>query len=383
MSHEIVMLDAEAGEIARVKLGAKLPADVPPIPEGTLCWQGDYADGVHTVFDSEGPHRRWRFDGHGKFSNFVEYGFQTWKVPKVKGRRERTESGFRSVQWIPGNCAEPPRIVPLDPPPQERLTAMHPHRAEARKQLTKRIRQISGDDDAKDRRMVMRGIREHEDAMHGGKHTKLKLARGGRARRADGGDCEVEGKAAGGRLDRASGHTKRIHRQAGGMMPGAAPGAMPGGQQLTPQQIQQAQQMRAQQGAMPAAQGIPGAKSGGRTKRADGGRLDRAMGGRGKKGARGPTTNVIVAPGAGAGGGGGRPVPVPVPVSRPAPMAGRPPMPPGAGMPPGGGMPPRPMGAPPPGVAGMGGAPMPGAGMPPGAMGMRKSGGRTREHARR
>ena len=70
---DTVTLDAEAGEAARIKLSAKLPPDVPPIPEGTLAWRGDYGDGVHTVFDADKPRCRWRFNGRGEFSNFVEY----------------------------------------------------------------------------------------------------------------------------------------------------------------------------------------------------------------------------------------------------------------------------------------------------------------------
>ena len=209
-------------------------------------------------------------------------------------------------------------------------------------------------DKASDEAMMRRAVAEHEAHDHRGEpKTKLHLARGGRAKK-------VEGEASHKRLDRGSG--KRMKRDMGGPTPGTAGMGSP--QQPTPQQIQQALQMKAMQqgqgGGAP-----PMAKKGGRIHRAEGGRA--AMKGKGK---HGPTKiNIVNMPS----GGGDRPVPVPVP-GRP-PMAGPPPA--AAGPPPG--MPPRPMppGMPPGGpVAGMGGAP--GGPMPPGAMGMRRAGGRTR-----
>ena len=231
---------------------------------------------------------------------------------------------------------------------------MHPHREAANKDRSRRVNEhAEAADRVQDRRDLVKAMAEHEGHLHkGSPKTKLHLARGGRAK--------VEGEASHKRLDRGSG--KRMKRDMGGPTPGTAGMGSP--QQPTPQQIQQALQMKAMQqgqgGGAP-----PMAKKGGRIHRAEGGRA--AMKGKGK---HGPTKiNIVNMPS----GGGDRPVPVPVP-GRP-PMAGPPPA--AAGPPPG--MPPRPMppGMPPGGpVAGMGGAP--GGPMPPGAMGMRRAGGRTR-----
>ena len=114
---------------------------------------------------------------------------------------------------------------------------MHPHRAAAH---ADRLRRVMEHAEAKDKvqdrqalvRAVTKGVHEHEGAMHPGKKpTKLKLARGGRARggAADGDDgCEVEGRASGGRLDRAAGgRGKKGHGQTTNVI--VAPGAGGGG----------------------------------------------------------------------------------------------------------------------------------------------------------
>ena len=40
-------------------------------------------------------------------------------------------------------------------------------------------------DEAADKKMVKKAMRQHETAQHGGKHAELKLKKGGKARKAD------------------------------------------------------------------------------------------------------------------------------------------------------------------------------------------------------
>ena len=259
---------------------------------------------------------------------------------------------------------------------------MHPHREEASRDRSRRVaKHAEAEDKVQDKAMIVRAFKEHDDQLHGGKKTKLKLRRGGRAK-------EVEGHDGKKRLDRASGGRTR-HRDMGGAMPPTGPMAQNG--QVSPQMMQQIRAAQAQRGMGMAPQGAApngmpptAAKRGGRLKRAAGGRamgggMPMEMGGskaksKGKEGKAGNKVNVIVAPGggggAGPGAGGARPVPVPVPVRRSAPPPGAGGPPPGAAMPP-----PRPM--PPPGMAGpgAGGPPM----MPP--PGGIKRGGRAKAHA--
>ena len=86
----------------------------------------------------------------------------------------------------------------------------HPHRDAANADHARRVKAMSkggmahdGVSEGEAKRIVTKGIREHEDAEHGGRHEKLHLASGGRAEHE-----EVEGRAGGGRLDRAGKKSK-------------------------------------------------------------------------------------------------------------------------------------------------------------------------------
>lgn len=188
---------------------------------------------------------------------------------------------------------------------------------------------------------VKKAIHEHDEQLHDGRRTKLKLRDGGAA----------EGRASRRRLDRGG---RRAHRDAGGALgtnPAAAADASGAGTAM--QNAINAGLTKALNPA-PAQRLNPqatGAKRGGR----------RAHGGRTDKGAKGKGAHVNVIVGA----------PPPHPVSVPVPARG--PMP----LPPRGAMPPRPMPAMPPGVPP--GMVHPGMMPPPGAVNpamVRRAGGR-------
>jgi hypothetical protein len=178
-------------------------------------------------------------------------------------------------------------------------------------------------DEAQDRAMIKKAVREHESHDHPGKpKTKLKLKHGG----------EVEGHGGKRRLDRPG----RKRRANGG---------------------------KVDQGRDPEIdnkEGVDADDYGTASIRRHAPPMERAAGGRAKGGGKkGTHVNVIVAPQ----GGDPRPVPIPVPSGAP-PMGAAPPMPPRPPMPPG-----APMGMPP----GMAGAPP--MGMPPRPPGMMNRGG--------
>ena len=49
-----------------------------------------------------------------------------------------------------------------------------------------------GGDVAQDKKLIKKAIRQHDKHMHGGKHEEIKLKKGGRTKRADGGDVKYE-----------------------------------------------------------------------------------------------------------------------------------------------------------------------------------------------
>lgn len=155
---------------------------------------------------------------------------------------------------------------------------------------------------------IKRAIGEHDSQLHGGKHTHLKLARGG----------HVEGEHAKPRLDRASGGR-------------TSDKAMVHKAESFAKSVKKHEEAEEHEEA--------------RERRADGGRTGGKKSGGGKHGTH---INVIVAPGGGRGAA--------------PPMGGVPPVP-AAGAPPVAPRPPMPMGAPP--AAGMGPPGMPPGGMPP------------------
>lgn len=80
---------------------------------------------------------------------------------------------------------------------------MHPHRAEAMRDRSRRTREHADGGAVHDKASLMKriageAVHEHESALHkGARKTKLKLAKGGRAR-----EHEIEGRDMGGRLDK-------------------------------------------------------------------------------------------------------------------------------------------------------------------------------------
>jgi hypothetical protein len=76
------------------------------------------------------------------------------------------------------------------------------HHARARKHGNEKAHRLLDEkaDDRSDKTLIRKAFQEHDAELHPGKHTKLKLAKGGRAK----GEHEIEGRDAGGRMDRPS-----------------------------------------------------------------------------------------------------------------------------------------------------------------------------------
>ena len=196
------------------------------------------------------------------------------------------------------------------------------HEAHARKHVAKAGYKAGGDI----KRVVRKGIREHEDAEHGGKHEKLKLKAGGK----------VHGKHPSKRLDK---HGREKHDL--GAPVGTPP--MMGNPQVRPMQASPMQPVSM-------APGLPTGLRPGMEKR--GGKVEhkkRARGGSTGKGEGKGKVNVIVHTGSqealqqgmrmgaamGARQAAGQMAPKP-PMPPGAPMGGMPQQPMGGGMPPGG-----------------------------------------------
>lgn len=152
-------------------------------------------------------------------------------------------------------------------------------------------------DERSDKTLIKKAFSEHDAQLHGGRKTRLKLAKGGRAK----GEEEIEGRDAGGRMDRPTkgkgGKGTKINilnMPGGGAGAGAAgarpvPVPVPSGRPAMPPPMppRPATAPPPGMGAAPPPGGVPGMgpapmppgamgmrKSGGRTKRADGGGVD-------------------------------------------------------------------------------------------------------------
>jgi hypothetical protein len=189
--------------------------------------------------------------------------------------------------------------------------------------------------------VVKKAIRQHDKNMHGGKHEELKLRKGGRTRKADGGDVKYENwKDLRTNKGPAEGQGDRTSGPGGSQMPssvtvirGAKTTEEPTTTTIAP-----------------------------RNPKKKGGRAERKSGGRAKG-----KTNIVISINANKPDANAMPK---MPMPTPPPMPVPPVAPPGVGGPPPMMPPP---GGPPPGLAG----PPPGAGGPPGMPPMpRKRGGR-------
>jgi len=260
---------------------------------------------------------------------------------------------------------------------RSRIMAEKYNKFKAKKDLPEQFRKAGGKvDEAQDKKLIKKAFRQHEKAEHGGKHSELKLKKGGTAKKGGGMAMTVKGsnytggtRPTGGRIARATGGKAFTEENTEGFKPSEL------------KLLNKAHEIRVSRGEdhKNAADAINNKwndkatlesltkASGGRTARATGGGLlgdlkagksKKSKGGKGK-------TNINIVIGTGRPGmdqqapspmmGAPRPVPVPPPAM---------PMP----MPAPGGMP--------------GGAPGMGAAMPPGLPGMpphplaRKSGGK-------
>jgi len=129
-------------------------------------------------------------------------------------------------------------------------------------------------DESQDKKLIKKAFRQHENAEHGGKHAEMKLRKGGRAHRENGGQTLTDAQRAiaagknpfGGDKTSGPGGTLMPKMMAPPMNPKKR--MDPYGGDRTPPR------------GMPAPDMVPaedGMKKGGRAKRADGGRFDSAM----------------------------------------------------------------------------------------------------------
>ena len=129
-------------------------------------------------------------------------------------------------------------------------------------------------DEAQDKKLIKKAFRQHENAEHGGKHAEMKLNKGGRAHRENGGQTLTDAQRAMIAAGKNPFGGDKTGGQGGTLMPKMAPPMNPkkrtdpyGGDRTPPR-------------GMPAPDMVPaedGMKKGGRAKRADGGRFDSVM----------------------------------------------------------------------------------------------------------